>query len=104
MKCLIESTMMGRHEKLLERYPCLSDFGYIVEAEEKHRNVPIKDENGTRIYQVVRDTVFTPYILLDSLDDLDRLTKACGCPLIYSDETNDYRGVRSIEIYDDYRE
>lgn len=104
MKYLIESIRVSQHDKLLECYPCLNDFGYTVEEEERHLNVPIRDENGARIVQVVRDTVFIPYIFLDNLDDLDRLSRACDCPLIYCNETTDYRGRASIEIYDDYRE
>lgn len=104
MKFLIESSMFGRNGNLVERYPCLNDFGYAVEAEERHRNVPIKDDNGARIYQVVSDTVFIPHIFLDNLDDLERLSRACDCPLIYCDESIDHRGRPSIEIYDDYRE
>ena len=103
MKFRITATSVWwqEHEKLIEEYPILSNYGY--ELEEKQIPVSgcwIKDENGKRIWQTTDKTrpIYTPYIHIDTLEQLVEFIKAledCGTIVMTEDE---------IEIYDGYRE
>lgn len=105
MKYKIESSSYyNSNDELLEEYPFLTEFGYIVEEKQEPYKSLIRDETGRNIWQETMRTVHVPYIFLNSLEDLDRLTKACKHPLIYCDSTTDFCGEPSIEIYDGYRE
>ena len=97
MKIKIISTYYNNIEKLVEKYPCLKDFGFeVVEYEE-----PLKtwtwDENGKRILQIYgKKIIREPYVTIESLERLLELRFAVDEPLIITED--------EIEIYDGYRE
>lgn len=106
MRFRIEATSIWSnataHEKLIKEYPCLQNFGYEVETTTKIKKTWINDECGNRIWQKGPETiVHTPYVNLNSLEDLNRLYEAVANPLIYSGDISDYP---TIEIYDGFRE
>lgn len=84
-------------ERLLKKFPCLTDFGFGIAEKSKPTRSYIRDENGKHIWQEGPPEIqYLPYIELNTLDDLERLTKTVGESLVYSSG--------SIEIYDTYRE
>lgn len=87
---------------VLERYPCLKDFGWEIIERTTVKNMRIKDENGDMIYfnDGSFNTIREGFINIHSLEELKALGKACRVPLIVDND-----GVRDfIEIYNDWRE
>lgn len=96
-KITATSSVYGDPEKLIEGYPCLENFGYELEEYEELKRYYIRDENGRRIkMEYGIETKYTPYVRIDSIEQLVELTKAVGNPLVFSED--------EIEIYDSYRE
>lgn len=99
MKFQIASVDVWKNaQKLIEKYPCLSDYTFEVEETSFSSVSRIHDENGRLIYQPFTQVVRTPYIHVDTIEDLVKLAYSVDNPLIIHNNT----GV--IEIYDDYRE
>ena len=89
------------YKKLLADYPCLKDYGFVVEDSSKTKCSLIRDENGEWMRQPYQVPIKKAYIFIYSLEELVKLEEACAYPLIFSkDDINDY----TIEIYDGYRE
>lgn len=100
MKVYICSTF-NPVEDLSEEYPCLKDFGFVMEDVKKTRKIPINDENGDIIMQEVERIVHEAFIFIDSIEDLGKLYKAVGVELIfYTDRDH----TCCIELYDGCRE
>lgn len=70
MKFLITSTIYAwKNTHIIEQYPCLDDFGYMVESRPGIiRKVKIKDETGEYIYQDIPTLVEEPFIELEIYD------------------------------------
>lgn len=105
MKVYIYSTCFWRDddvEGLVERYPELKEFGFVVEEVKRKAKRWILDENRERILQEYEVIGKESYIFLETLDDLVRLRKAVEVPLIF-DVADDNSGY-TIELYDGYRE
>ena len=97
MKFKIEaSSVRWDGYEMLSKYPALTNFGYKVEEVTKIRNIPIRDEDNKRIFQPTPTIIKTPYITIDSLEQLIELHKVVDESLIITSD--------SIEIYDSYRE
>lgn len=88
-------------EDLLDEYPELKDFGFVLEDVKKTRKIPINDENGEIIMQEVERIVHEAFIFIDSIDDLAKLHKAVSVELIFYTDRND---LCCIELYDGCRE
>ncbi len=88
----------NEYDKLLEEYPCLTDFGLQKVAESTPTGQWIFDENGyAKLWQEGPPKItYYPAIELNTLEDLTRLYKAVDKELIFSED--------SIEIYDSWRE
>lgn len=85
-------------DKLIEHYPVLDDFGLeVVEFQEKYK-IPIRDENGKRMYQEAYRHKQKAVVNIDSLEQLMAFIKAVDCEIII------FCGEPIIEIYDGYRE
>lgn len=82
--------------KLLDRYPCLTEFGFEIRQITSTRKIRILDENKKPMYQIVPTTVEHAFIKIDSLERLIKLQKAVDQELIFDSNF--------IEIYDGYRE
>lgn len=88
--------------QLVDRYPCLRDFGFTIEERATPTKIWVTDECGKLIWQEgPPKTRQIPYIDINSLEDLDRLRDAVKNQLIYGYGSN---GELEIEIYDGYRE
>lgn len=103
MKFQLDASSTDVHE-LLEEYPCLKDYGFIIEESEEKakRREKIRDVDGGVLWQTseyVR-TVRTPYVNIDSIEQLLKLTKDVGHCVIVDGRNDEF----SIEIYDGYRE
>lgn len=84
-------------DKVVDKFPCLKDFGLELVDEQEPVYTRIRDETGKFIRQV--DTTKTKtraYITIDTIEQLLELEKASGHALIVTQD--------EIEIYDDYRE
>lgn len=106
MKFLITATSIWDYtdmERLLDKFPFLNDFGFSVEEQEYTRKTKIRDENGKPITQVNTYMRKKPYIHIQSLEELMKLTDIVGeynSIILDNTEENGWE----IEIYDDYRE
>jgi hypothetical protein len=103
MKVYICNTDDCNNDQLLEMYPCLKEFGFIVEDVKRTARKWIRDENGERIMQEYERTISLPYIFIDSLEDLIKLQKAVDNELVFG-PTIDCSDGYFIEIYDGCRE
>lgn len=88
-------------DTLIEKYPCLNEFGFIVEETERTCRIPIRDENHEWIMSERVRVFREPHIVLESLEDLAKLYEAVGVELIFRVDGD---GTYVIEIYDGYRE
>ena len=85
-------------DKLHEHYPILDNFGFeVTEFREPYR-IPIRDENGKRMFQEAYRTKQKAFINIDSLEQLMAFIKAVDCEIII------FNHEPAIEIYDGYRE
>ena len=110
MNFFIESVNWGA-EEILEQYPVLKDFGFEEIETIRTRKIPIKDENGKRIYQIGTRVDKKQRIAIDTLGQLLDLSNKVDNGLIIFPSDYYYDGedyVRTadpkIEIYDGYRE
>lgn len=90
------------YDELIEKYPSLLNYGFEVEE----KQVPVsgcwtRDENGNSIWQETDRTrsSFTPYIYVDSLEQLIELIEN-----LEDDVRTIVLTEYEIEIYDGYRE
>ena len=105
MKFRITATSIwsyNEYEQLIKDYPSLLNYGFEVEE----KQVPVggcwtRDENDNRIWQTTDQTrsSYTPYIYVDSLEQLIELIKNLEDDVRTIVLTED-----EIEIYDGYRE
>lgn len=99
MKFRIESVYWYEIDEMMERYPCLVNFGLEIEKKEEPKYHRIKDENGKPlIFEYGNKVTYIPYIQIDDLDTLIKFTKAVSHKIVFDGEEN------LIEIYDGYRE
>lgn len=99
MKFEICSTNWWEVQELIEHYPCLSDFQLEIDKHESPKKVATRNKDGnTVMYEYDCSLVYTPYIHINSLDDLIRLSEATEHKLIFFGRDS------RIEIYDGYRE
>ena len=102
MKCKINSTeYWNNHQKLLEKYPCLSNYKFEVEETGEPARARIHDENGMPYWQEFTRITRTAYIHVDTVEELVQLANETNNELV--------NGLiigkdGSIEIYDTYRE
>ena len=96
MKFRITSTEIYS-DSIIQAYPCLNDYAFEVEEVAFPSRSRIRDENGRPMYQSFTQIVRTPYIHINTIEDLIRLATDVNNELII-----DKSGV--IEIYDGYRE
>ena len=92
-------------KELIDKYPCLKEYGYEEEEKQKVYEVKhkIRDENGCLITQITEHikVAHIPYIHIYDLSDLLKLEEEVERPLIIMQDDD---GTREIEIYDGYRE
>lgn len=88
MKVIIESAHMPVDiEGLVRAYPCLADFGFDIHKRVDSASVVVKTSDGTeRRIECGSSTVYTPYVELNTMDDLARLEKAVKKNLWFSTE------------------
>ena len=99
MKFEISSSNWWEVRDLIERYPCLSDFQLEIDKHESPKKVAARDKNGNTItYEYDCSLVYTPYIHIDTVEDLVRLCEATEHKLVF------FGRDKKIEIYDGYRE
>ena len=104
MKFRIESRCYDScKDELLERYPCLKDFGFEIEEKTREVTVRTRDENGNMVKQTKFLTNHIAYIHISSLEELVALNAAVKKPLTFN-TVDDCDHDNSIEIYDGYRE
>ena len=99
MKFKIETTWIQDPNKIIEEYPCLKDFGFMIEPIERPVMSYVRDENGKKTRFEKTETVDRAFVEIKDLDDLWRLREATKNPLVIGDG-----GEKIIEIYDGYRE
>ena len=98
MKCRITSTEHWNiYPKLLEEYPCLSNYAFEVEQFGEPARTRIQDENGRSVWQEFTRITRTIYVHIDTMEDLVRLANDVNTELVIGKDG-------SIEIYDGYRE
>lgn len=106
MKVIIESDHMPKDiEGLVRTYPCLADFGFDIHKRADSGSVITKTENGVeRRIEFRSSAVYTPYVELNTMDDLARLEKAVKRNLCFSTEfisfSDGFGGI--IRIMDGY--
>lgn len=88
MKIIIESAHMpGNIDGLIRAYPCLADFGFDIHKRADSASVVVKTSNGTeRRIECSSSAVYTPYVELNTMDDLARLEKTVKKNLWFSTE------------------
>lgn len=88
MKIIIESANMpGNIDGLIRAYPCLADFGFDIHKRADSASVVVKTSNGTeRRIECSSSAVYTPYVELNTMDDLARLEKTVKKNLWFSTE------------------
>ena len=89
------------HEKLINTYPCLLNYGYEVEKEQNPVHEWIRNEAGLHIKQETDKVLisYTHYIHIDTIEQLVQLigdVKDEAASVVMTED--------SIEIYDDWRE
>lgn len=106
MKIKIESAQAPHDiEHLIKAYPCLTDFGFAVDKKVSPVNVTVKNSRGEDCnFEVHGTTVYTPYIQIDSMEDMLRLGKTIKRNLLFTDEVVSFDGEFSaaIRIIDRY--
>lgn len=106
MKIIIESAYMSNNiEGLIRTYPCLADFGFDIHKRLDSANVLVKTADGSERRIEYRSlAVYTPYVELNTMDDLSRLEKAVKKNLWFSTEyvsfSDGFGGI--IRIMDGY--
>lgn len=106
MRVIIESVnMLGNIDGLVKAYPCLADFGFDIHKRVDSSSVVIKTVDGTeRRIECSSSAVYTPYVELNTMDDLAKLGKAVKKNLWFSTEfvsfSEGFGGV--IRIIDGY--
>ena len=97
----IEATSVWHDEDVIKSYPQLSDFAFRCDAEERHRRVTIRDDEGQLMWQQVGSYIKKrPKIEIKTLEDLINLLNSVDNPIIIAKEDDSL----SIEIYDGFRE
>lgn len=88
MKIIIESAHMpGNIDGLIRAYPCLADFGFDIHKRADSASVVVKTSDGTeRRIECSSSAVYTPYVELNTMDDLARLEKTVKTNLWFSTE------------------
>lgn len=94
---IISTDIWNNPQRLIEEYPCLKDYSLEVKRTGFPAKSRIHDENGRPVYQTFTQFVYTPYITINTIDDLMNLVKSVENPLIINTSGE-------IEIYDGYRE
>ena len=101
MKFRITSTECDWNSIVLDKYPCLKDFGFETCEETRERFVGWAiDENGKGIKQTEPYKVLRPYVNIGTLEDLISLMDRVGEDIVIQK----YNDGLEIEIYDGYRE
>lgn len=106
MRVIIESAHMPDNiEGLVRAYPCLADFGFDIHKRADSASVAVKTSDGTeRRIECSSSAVYTPYVELNTMDDLARLEKAVKKNLWFSTEfvsfSDGFGGI--IRIMDGY--
>lgn len=93
MKVIIESAHMpGSIEGLIRSYPCLADFGFDIHKRTDSASVRVKTADGNeRRIEFSSSAVYTPYVELNTMEDLARLKKAVKRSLWFSTEFVSFR-------------
>ena len=86
MKIIIESARMPRDiEGLVRTYPCLADFGFDIHKRADSASIVVKTADGNeRRIEFSSSAVYTPYVELNTMDDLARMERAIGKNLLFS--------------------
>lgn len=112
MKIMIESTSFFEPETMIKKYPCLKNYnlGYDVVNRRLYSGSTL-DENGKRIQTYTLKEITRPYIMLDTLDALQKLLDDLKASVDNPDSVciilnydYDVEDRLCIEIYDGYRE
>lgn len=102
MKIIIESANMPDSiDGLIMEYPCLADFGFGIHKRSDSASVAVKTADGIeRLIEFRSSAVYTPYVELNTMDDLVRLEKAVKKNLWFSTEfvsfSDDFSGIIRI--------
>ena len=99
MKFHISSTLYDKYcDKLLDVYPCLTDFGFGVDEKLYPKISRVKDEYGKYItsesYAIKRE----PFVEINTLEELLELIRLVDNEVIVNNDP------ATIEIYDGYRD
>lgn len=88
MKVIIESSHMPENiEWLIATYPILADFGFDIHKRADSASVVVKTADGVeRRIEYRSSAVYTPYVVLNTMDDLASLEKAVKRNLWFSTE------------------
>lgn len=101
MKFYIRSSVYWENpDRIIERYPCLYDFGFDIRGVTRNRKERTLDENGNIIFNERYDIKRFGIIIVNDLEQLMALQKRVGYEIIVDVE----QGEPWIEIYDGYRE
>ena len=106
MRVIIESAHMPDNiEGLVRAYPCLADFGFDIHKRADSSSVMVRTADGNeRRIEFRSSAVYTPYVELNTMDDLARLEKAVKKNLWFSTEfvsfSDGFGGV--VRIMDGY--
>lgn len=83
-------------EELLEHYPCLDNYGFVIRQAKVPRKIRIWDDEGKPLTQIHPMLINYAVVQINSLSELLDLRSALDEDLIIKEDT--------IEIYDGYRE
>lgn len=99
MKIEIQSACWSSIEEMIRRYPQLCDFHFEIEKKVEPRFIDIKDERGKdHSFECGCSYGYTPYIHIDTIEDLFKLGQAVDKNLVIHDDQT------LIVIYDTYLE
>ena len=100
MKFHLSSTLYDKYcDKLLEVYPCLTDFGFGVDEKHYPKITRVKDERGKPITQQNGfATKREPFVEINTLEELLELIRLVDNEVIVNNDP------ATIEVYDGYRE
>lgn len=101
MKFYIRSSMFWENpDQIINRHPCLYDFGFDIHGVTRNRKERILDENGNIILNERYEIKRLGIVIINNLEQLLALQKRVGYEIIVDVE----RDEPWIEIYDGYRE
>ena len=87
MRIKIESETWCDIGDLIRHYPQLGSFGFEIEKRVDPQNVTVKDANGSNItYECGCTCKYTPYVHVDTVEDIFRLGKAVNKNLVFHDD------------------